>query len=92
MGQGTRSGRFGQLIRTFHPDDTHNTVYIADGGSMEDIWNKVQEKWPGIQMSELSVEPQHIQTDCLGYDGYDPGDYTNFLCITASDSYFKKKK
>jgi hypothetical protein len=81
----------GHQISTFWPDDTADTMYVAACGmSLEDILARAQEKWPGIQASELTVTAEHIQTDCLDYDEYDPMDYTNFICLTADQSYFQR--
>jgi hypothetical protein len=74
-------------IRTFTPDDGPRIFYIAYTAKLEQILELAQIKWPGITPSQIDIEPQHIHTDCLGYDRYDPGDYTNYLAITAAEDY-----
>ncbi len=92
MGNGTRPGSLGHTIATFHPDDTDDTMYIADGVDGATLKEKICEKWPDIKVDELRLTPEYIHTDCLGYDLYDPGDYTNFLKIEASADYFARMK
>jgi hypothetical protein len=87
MGYGTRDG-----TRTFEPDNADECFYLRSGFSLQEILEQAQTKWPGISPAELNIKAEHIQTDCLGYDLYDSSDYTNFICITASDSYFERLK
>lgn len=77
--------RFGTEIRCFNPDDTETEMYISSDWtdvSLSQILEEAQEKWPGCNLSQLSIRAEHMQTTCLGYDRYDPTDYTNFLRIT----------
>lgn len=92
MARGTRPGGSGHTITTFTPDDTEDTIYLSEYSSFLDIYNKTNEKWPGIQLTEVTLHAEHIHTDCLGYDKYDPMDYTNYIVITADSSYFKRIK
>jgi len=80
MGYGIRSG----TIRTFWPDDTDSTIYIATYTSLtlEELMDKIDDKWPGASRSNITISSEKIHTDCLGYDLYDPGDYTDFIVIT----------
>lgn len=79
MGYGTRSGS----IRTYWPDDTDTEMYL----DAEQIWtqaeiqSRIDEKWPGASSENIIMSAQHIHTDCLGYDLYDPMDYTMFIVI-----------
>jgi len=52
----------------------------------------ILERWPGIKMNEFTLEAEHIQTEHLGYDLYESCDYTNFICIEASEEYFERMK
>lgn len=92
MAYGERQGGGGpqSRIRTFWPDDTEDTFYHADGRGLDELFERCQVKWPGITMAEIHISPEYIHTDCLGYGEYFPSDYTKFLCITASDEYFKR--
>jgi hypothetical protein len=84
MGYGTRDGG----IRTFWPDDTDTEMYIPTDfwhGSppiMADLLQKIYEKWADAALTQIQITSEHIHTDCLGYDLYDPGDYTTFIKIT----------
>jgi hypothetical protein len=89
MGYGTRNG--GQ-IKTFWPDDTENDLYIASdytSTSLQEIFDLAREKW-GEDLSldeflQFQIEPERIHTDCITYDLYDAGDYTNFIHITRKE-------
>ena len=82
MGYGTRDGS----IRTFWPDDDENTMYIDSSPMvapicMADLLQKIYEKWEGASLTNITIQAEKIHTDCLGYDLYDPGDYTEFIVI-----------
>ena len=85
MGYGTRSG----TIQTFEPDDTDTEFYLDcgmfGGGSysLASLIQKAREKWgEDISLEDIEITPEYIHTDCLGYDRYDPTDYTNYLRIS----------
>ena len=85
MGHGTRRGSFGHTIPTFWPDDTDTEIYIrTDCGqpTVAELLEKIQDKWPGTSAENITIDSQKIHTDCLGYDLYDAGDYTDFIIIT----------
>jgi len=75
-------------INCFSPDDTDETFYIPTGWMdhrvcISDIIEKAKEKWPdGYELEDLNITAEYIHTDCLGYDLYDAGDYTNYIKIT----------
>lgn len=79
MGYYTRNGG----IRCFDPDDTDTEMYLLPNNlSLEDIIEKTNEKWPGAKFSDIEITSKKIHTDCLGYDLYDPSDWTDYLIIT----------
>lgn len=81
MGYRTRPGT---QIQDFRPDDDENTIYINSfmgGESLEEIMARINEKWPGASMANIRIDAEYIHTECLGYDLYDPGDWTNFIVI-----------
>ena len=84
MGWGTRNGGGGNIINTFHPDDDSENIFIESDyvPSLADIIKRATEKWPGIQFDEIDISAEYTHTDCLGYDKYDPSDYTNYIRIT----------
>jgi len=85
MGYGIRSGGIGGSIRTFWPDDTDDKMYIqADTVTLTlaHLLDKIQDKWPGASAENITITPEKIHTDCLSYDLYDAGDYTDFIVIT----------
>ena len=82
MGYGTRNNG---NIRTFWPDDTETKLYFDSNTfhpmGLDELLIKVKEKFPEASMTQIRFEVEYIQTDCLGYDLYDPGDYTTFLKV-----------
>lgn len=86
MGYGTRNN--GQ-IKTFNPDDTENRFYLeaSSNHSISDIIQKAKEKWgENIDLDDIYISSEHIHTDCLTYDQYDPFDYTDFLIIDRNQT------
>lgn len=70
--------------RSFQPDDTDTEFYLASYSPLQlgYILELAREKWgQDIDIDEIVMQPEHIHTDCLGYDRYDPGDYTNFIRV-----------
>lgn len=83
MGYGTRSGPLGHTIQTFWPDDTDTEMYLdaSQIWTLTEIQARIDEKWPGASSENILFSSQKIHTDCLGYDLYDPFDYTDFIII-----------
>lgn len=85
MGEYTRTpfGSSGK-IRCFKPDDTADSFYL-DGAlewTLQEIFDKAKDKWGDtVDINKITIWPEYIHTDCIGYDKYDPGDYTNYLRI-----------
>jgi len=72
-------------IRSFTPDDTETELYIPanySGPSLRDLISRCKEKFPNASFDDIEISAEHIHTDCLGYDRYDPGDYTNYIVAT----------
>ena len=71
------------MIRNFWPQNNENTLYIeGDCLSLGEIAKMAKEKWPNTDLSDLRVSAEHIHTHCLGYDLYDPADWTDFIVIS----------
>lgn len=68
----------------YWPEDDDKTFYIAHEASLADILQRAQAKWPGCTPDQLTISAIYEHTHCLGYDLYDSGDYTNFLCISKT--------
>lgn len=86
MGYGKRSGGLGGDITTFWPDDTETEMHIEAGSwspmfNLQELLDKAQEKWPGISLDQIQISASHVHTDCIGYDRYDAGDYTDFIVL-----------
>lgn len=86
MGYSTRPGRHGGTIKTYWPDDTEDTLYLTSDSqhSLAAIIELCKEKWPDVDFNDLLFESEKIHTDCLGYDLYDPMDYTDFIIISRA--------
>ncbi len=69
-------------IRSFWPDDDEKTIYRAGECSLEEILELIAEKWPDATPDQITITGEKIHTDCLTYDRYDSGDYTDFIVIT----------
>lgn len=73
----------GRGIKCFSPDDDENTMYLYSDSqnSLATILEMAKEKWPDADLNDLLIESQHIQTECIGYDLYDPFDWTQYIVI-----------
>lgn len=83
MGYSTRPGT---KIQDFWPDDTDTEMYIQSDSvsSLQDLLDRAREKWPDASMGQIRITAEEIHTACLGYDLYDPIDYTDFIILTKS--------
>ncbi len=72
-------------IRCFSPDDTDTEFYINcdyESQSLLSILEVARKKWGyDLDINAIKIEAEYIHTHCLGYDSYDPGDYTRYLRI-----------
>lgn len=72
-------------IKSFWPDDNENTIYITGEYSLGCILELIREKWgENVNMDNIHINSEYIHTNALGYDRYDPSDYTCFTVITKS--------
>lgn len=70
--------------RSFEPDETDSEFYVATHGttSLSGILERARNKWgQDIDIEEIQIQAEYIHTECLGYDCYDPGDYTNYIRV-----------
>lgn len=67
---------------TNYPVDTEDTFYLENSEyTLHEIFEKAKEKWPEINMEDISIECEYRHVECLNYDFYDAGDYKNYLII-----------
>jgi hypothetical protein len=70
--------------KSYTPDDEEDCFYIRGDTSIGEIWEIASDKW-GIEdmkfLLNLQIKPEYIHTSCIGYDIYDPSDYTLYLKI-----------
>jgi hypothetical protein len=81
--------RSGTRIRDFQPDDTETELYIfsprcGGGPTLEELLQRIKDKWPDARPESLTFSSQSIQTRCLGYDLYDSGDYDDFIVVALN--------
>lgn len=73
-------------LKSFEPDNTYTKFYLnasCHSFELQDIIDKCKEKWgQDISLSNIHISAEYIHTDCIGFDEYDPSDYTNYLVIT----------
>ena len=71
--------------RSYTPENDKNTLYINSNYisiGFEELQQCIENHFGAeINMADLSIEAEYIHTECLGYDLYDPSDYTRFLVI-----------
>lgn len=67
-------------IECFEPDNGPEHFYLECSASIIEIAQRANDKWPDGYL-DLEITPEYIHTWALGYDRYDPSDYTNYLRI-----------
>lgn len=88
MGYFTRPGSLGHTIQCFEPDNSATELWIATGWmssatSLGELIALARSHFrEDVDISQLTITAHHIHTDCIGYDCYDSGDYTDYICIT----------
>ena len=81
--------RPGTRIRDYWPDDTETCFHLVSScsNSLQDIIDRAKDKWgEDIDLDNISITSEKIHTHCLGYDQYDPSDYTDFIIVTVAIS------
>jgi hypothetical protein len=79
--------RPGTEITDFRPDDTEDIIWISTSNfsgnpiSLTELLEKIHEKWSVVDLDDLKITAEYVHTECLYYDRYDSGDYTNYLKI-----------
>lgn len=68
-------------VTCFRPADDENTIFLEGERSLKDVLEVITEKWPGISMAQIIIEPAHIHTHAIGYDLYDASDYDVYVVI-----------
>jgi len=72
-------------IRCFQPDDTETEFYLDSSYikfNLGYVIELARKKWgESIEIYDIDLEAEYIHTECLGYDRYDPGDYTRYLRV-----------
>lgn len=71
-------------IRCFAPDDTETKVHIANymGATLQELLEVARSSFgEDVSLSDISITSEHIHTRCLGFDAYDPDDWTDYLVL-----------
>ena len=69
------------MAQEFWPQDTATEMYLASTYDLKEILERIQKKWPGATPEQITIDTDRFQTKCIGYDLYDPSDYTTFIVI-----------
>lgn len=74
-------------IKDYWPDDDENTLHLqaTSNHSLQDIMDRIKEKWGDVPFDSITITGEKIHTSCLTYDCYDPSDYTDFIILTKSE-------
>lgn len=67
---------------SFWPENTEDKLYFPYETNLQSLLDSVKQAWPDVSLDDISIESEHIHTDCIGYDLYDSTDYTNFVVVT----------
>lgn len=73
-------------IKNFWPDDEEHVFYLESSSnySLIQILDRVKDKWPDANLSDITIESESIHTNCLTYDSYVSSDHTDFIVITLN--------
>jgi hypothetical protein len=74
-------------IRCFLPDNTTTEVYLNGnvGYCMREILEIARDHFGSkTDFEDVSVTSEYIQTECIGFDGYDPSDYAKYIVLTLN--------
>lgn len=73
---------------SYTPVNDENTLFISANDvavDFDEIRDQINAHFGRFhkkaELADFTFEAQHIHTECLGYDRYDPGDWTNYLVI-----------
>lgn len=72
-------------MNTNYPKDDEETIYIESEFSttpLSELLEKIKEKWGEVDFSKIHIYSEHRHVEHIGYDRYDPSDYTNYIVIT----------
>mgnify|MGYP006951382221 CR=1 FL=1 len=69
--------------QSYRPDNDENTLYIESVGlaSFAELCERIKDHFGDYPLHLLDIRAEHIHTDCVGYDLYDRGDYTDYIVI-----------
>ncbi len=80
--------RDSQNIRCFTPDNTDDCLYIDATwhSDLAEIIDKAESYFKrDLSPADIKIQAEWIHTRCLGYDLYDPSDYTAYIVISLVD-------
>ncbi len=81
----TRVSFYSRKKHTMEIPVTHEQLAAwQDGMLIQDAMPNISTEHREFIMSGITPEAEHINTRCLGYGRYDPGDHDNFLKISIT--------
>lgn len=75
--------------RCFTPENTDTTLYIPaiDSPTLGDLLERAAAHFGAdASLDRIEISAEHIHTECLGHDCYDPSDWTDFIVLTLIPS------
>lgn len=70
-----------------YPVDTNDTMWIdLSYGDIDitDLHKRINEKWPGVDISNVSISLEYHNQYNITYDLYDSSDYVNYMVVTLN--------
>lgn len=81
--------KFKRVDKNEIPVETENDMWINGHHTsypLQEILDKIQEKWPGISLDDVEIQPYHHHELAIHYDLHDPSDYTTYLYISKKEA------
>lgn len=71
------------MKRDYTPQNDENTLYIPSGYNLNlsELLEMATDHFPGVELSDLTIESEKIHTRCITYDLYDSGDWDDYIII-----------
>ena len=73
--------KFENIGRDCFPVDTDDSFWIANDVQLTELIERVQEKWPGVSLADVNIEPVKHHQYSVTYDLYDSSDYVDYLFV-----------
>ena len=72
-------------METNYPKDTDTEFYIQNECTLSEILERVKDKWPDVDIDNITIESEYRHVTCLTYDLYDPSNYERYIKVSKSN-------